>query len=47
MLPVESTLGEWKWNTPKPSHEALALKLIATDASTLAEKDSKQNGEAA
>jgi len=59
MLPVQTTLGDWKWDTPKPSHEALSLKLtnlklIATDASNPVEKDStpagknsKENGEAA
>jgi len=47
MLPVESTLGDWKWDKPPASHDAITLKLIATDASTLAGKDSEQNGEAA
>jgi len=32
MLPVETTLGDWKWDKPAASHDALNLKLIATDA---------------
>jgi len=52
MLPVQTTLGDWKWDKPAASHDALTLKLtdlklIATDASTLVEKNSKENGEAA
>lgn len=30
MVPVETTLGDWKWNLPTPSHEQ-AINIIATD----------------
>lgn len=47
MVPIETTLGTWKWDKPAVSHEAIVInpKLIATDAATPVSTESKDSEE--